>query len=168
MFQGGSCLEPSGSCLPQLVQSRRQSHKCWTAQRLRCPAWHWPHVPPHVSSRWSFLVVAQYSLQLLCADLIKHPCSAGCSDRWCECSTVFDTSLTCFSYGLFQIMELPATCEKMAQTIKTLPPLAVYFYFYHFCSFIKSTTGPCSLNISLIWLLLNVNLCFLEISLLSV
>lgn len=83
-----SCLEPSEAAFPACPEQKTKSQALDSSSKMPCLTLEHMCLPT-ASSRWSLLVAAQQSLRLLCADLIKHPCSAGRSDRWCEYSTVF-------------------------------------------------------------------------------
>lgn len=103
------------------------------------------------TSPWVFLVVflgaAQYSAQLLCIRLIKHSSSVGHARGLHEYFVVFNTSLLCFSNELFHLKQnsglqsYQPRVNEGAWAIKTSPPLALSFYFYHFYSCNRYKTG---------------------------
>lgn len=88
-----------------------------------------------------------HSLQLPCTDLINHSYSRRHSD-----CLVFDTPLLCFSNGLdcSSVQSDQKGVNEWACSIKTLPPVAICFCFYHFCSFNRYKTEPHCLDILLL------------------
>lgn len=156
MFQAGA--PRAQKHIPELTDTVQ--HSVW-----RCLSWPWLHVLPRVSSSLSFLGAAQCLLQLLGTDLIKHPRSVGCLDRWHECFMAFDTSLACFSHGLFQFTESPAVFAWMGQLSLTTVGHCVFAFIISV--HLLGTKQGLIVKHSFIWLLLNFNLYFL-LSVLSV
>lgn len=150
-----------GAHLPELVQKHITKLQTQACTCVRCFAWQWTQTFYRVFSQWLCFVAAQNSLQLLCTDLISHSCSQTFRlfGLWHITLLLFKWSVPGYRVTRKVWMNGPVPSKPYHHWLyvfvfiiyfyQTLPPLAVCFYFYHFCSFNRYETGPCCLNILL-------------------